>query len=108
MTKEQAIADLLRSMEADQRVYEEYLKDRTRRKEDLQVVHMKSFFDLLAFNKLKSLLPEYTPGEFVGKRLAQELGTAGNYVTIVDNQVVISPAYNEFLATKAEFLKHKN
>lgn len=95
----------LTAMENEQRVYDEYLKDRTRRKEDLQVVQMKSFFDLIAFHRMLPLVPGYVPGEFVGKRLAQELSTVGDFVNIVDGQVVISPAYDEFLKMKAAYVK---
>lgn len=96
---------LLKGMEADQAIYDIFLKDRTRRKEDLQVVHMRAFFDLIAFNHLKKLVPDYIPGEFVGKKIGQELTTVADYVSIVNNEVVISPQYEEFLALKASYKK---
>ena len=105
---ESKIIEVLQKMENDQIAYDEYLKDRTRRKEDLQIVHMKSFFDMIAFKKLQSLAPSYIPGESLGLKIAQELNTAGNFVSIVNNQVVISPDYEEFLKLKAEYKNQKN
>ena len=97
----------LAQMEKDQRVYDSFLQDRTRRKEDLQVVHMKAFFELIAFQQMARMVPSYIPGEFVGKKLAQELSTVGDFVTIVDGQVVIAPQYEEFLKLKAAYA-HNN
>lgn len=106
-TFEEALSSILFDMENDQRAYDEYLKDRTRSKEDLQVVHMKAFFELIAFNTMRKLVPDYIPGDFVGKKLAQELSTVGDFVSVVGGQVAISPAYSEFLLTKEKYLKSK-
>lgn len=104
--KEQIIEKLKKS-EGDLEAYENFRKDPTVKIEDRNAVAFAHLFELFAFTTLHGLVPEYLPSRSTQIQLAQALGGTRGYVSVVDGDVVISPAYYEFLKMAQEMKTKK-
>lgn len=96
----------LQEIEKNLGIYNAYLNNPANTEDNRKVVSFKVLYEMMAFTSIHALVPDYKPkAETVVTLTAGLAGTSG-YVDVVNDQVVISPAYNMILAQKAEYLKN--
>lgn len=101
------IEQKLKKIEGDLKVYFDYINDKNVAAKDRSVVSFKFINEMMAFEALRSLVPDYKIELNTGVILAQGLGGVAGYVDIVDGAVVISPSYDAMLNNKEEYMKRK-
>lgn len=104
--KEQ-IEQKLREIEGNLKIYFDYINDKSVAAKDRSVVSFKFMNEMMAFEALRELVPDYKYQLNTGIILAQGLGGVAGYVTIVDGKVNISSDYDVMLANKEAYLAKK-
>ena len=94
--------DRLKKSEESLEAYEEFRKDTTVSRADMNAVAFAQLYEMFAFTALHELAPDYVPSKSIQIQLAQGLGGARGYVTVVNGKVKISQDYYTFLASTQE------
>lgn len=105
--KEQII-ERLKKIEVDLDIYFKYVNDPTVDKKNRSVVSFKLMNEMLAFQTLKELVPEYVPAQSTGIVMAQGMAGVTGLVSIEQGQVRISSDYETLLKQKEEYLNKNN
>lgn len=104
--KEQILTKI-KEIDNNLNVYQEFLK--TASEDDKKVVSYKVLHDMIAFSIYKELVPDYVPTVETNFALtAGGLNNLANYVSVIDDKVVISEEYKSVVKQQREFLKSKN
>ncbi len=105
MELQERIDSKLIQIEADLATYNAYMNNPATSDDDRKVVTFKMLFDMMAFTALQEF-SDYVPSPTTSFMMATGLKGATGYVTIKDNQVVISPEYKNLLSQRDEYLKN--
>lgn len=101
------IEQKLKGIEESLKIYFDFINTPTVAPKDRSVVSFKLMNEMIAFETLKELVPEYKMSLNTGTVLAMGLGGVSGYVGIIDGQVAISKEYDAMLANKEAYLAEK-
>lgn len=105
MDLQEKIDSRLIQIEADILTYSAYMNNPATSEDDRKVVSFKVLFDMMAFTALQEF-SNYVPSPTTSFMMAAGLKGATGYVSVKDNQVVISPEYKTLLSQRDEYLKN--
>ncbi len=102
------IENRLKQIEKNLGIYNAYAQDPSNTEDNRKVVSFKILYEMMAFTSIHALVPEYEPSVETIKTLTNGLANTSGFVDVVEDKVVISPAYHAIVAQTAEYIKKLN
>ena len=101
----EALKARLPELEANIKLYDKFINDKTNPEDDRKIVSFKLFFELVTFQSLLEYFPDYIPGKEIIFLMAGAFKGMNDYVQVIDGKLEISENYYKLLQKKEEFLK---
>lgn len=101
------ITNTLVQLEKDLAIYNEAAQNSNLPETHKGPVSFKFLSEMIRYNTLRELVPDYTPGMSSEVMVAQGLAENGKLVSINDGKVVVSPQFEELIKLQNQFKNGK-